>query len=129
MVTDDHLAVARAVDEVRSLFARYEAALVIGDVDAMNSMFWANPEVVRYGIADAQVGFDELVAWRRSQPALPPGRTLSDTVVAGVSSDVVVVSTSFAYPGSDVVGRQSQTWVRLPEGWRIVAAHVSEIPT
>ena len=25
------------------------------------------------------------------------------------------------------VGRQMQTWVRFPEGWRVVAAHVSVI--
>ena len=30
--------------------------------------------------------------------------------------------------GSPKVGRQSQTWVRLPEAWRVVAAHVSVIP-
>ncbi|MBN8889503.1 MAG: DUF3225 domain-containing protein, partial [Rhodospirillales bacterium] len=25
------------------------------------------------------------------------------------------------------VGRQLQSWVRMPEGWRVVAAHVSVI--
>jgi hypothetical protein len=25
------------------------------------------------------------------------------------------------------VGRQMQTWLRCPEGWRVVAAHVSVI--
>jgi hypothetical protein len=27
--------------------------------------------------------------------------------------------------GKTISGRQSQVWVRLPEGWRIVSAHVS----
>jgi hypothetical protein len=119
---------ARAAEEVRIEFERYERALVEGDVDTMNATFWSSPHVVRYGIDDMQVGADALAEWRAAQPPLPPGRTLHDTVVAAVGPDLVIVSTCFTYPGSSTVGRQSQTWARLADGWRIVSAHVSEIP-
>jgi hypothetical protein len=132
MVTDQAMTevrTARAAIEVRIEFERYEQALVDGDVDLMNAVFWASPDVVRYGIADSQVGAEALAAWRAAQPPLPTGRTLSDTIVSAVSPDVVIVSTCFTYPGRPLLGRQSQTWVRLPDGWRIVSAHVSEVPT
>jgi hypothetical protein len=125
---EEHSTAAGAAEEVRVEFERYEAALMADDVATMGAMFWASPQVVRYGIADMQVGAERLAAWRQEQPPLPPGRTLQDTVISAVSPDVVVVSTCFTYPGRPALGRQSQTWVRLAEGWRVVSAHVSEIP-
>ncbi|GAA3343271.1 oxalurate catabolism protein HpxZ [Amorphoplanes nipponensis] len=111
------------VAEVTAAFADYEDALVAGDVDRIVGCF--APEAVRFGIADHQVGVEEQTAWRRAQPPLPPGRWLKDTTIATYGTDVAVVTTLFGYPGSEVAGRQSQTWVRLPPGWRIVTAHVS----
>jgi hypothetical protein len=93
----------------------------------MKAMFWSSADVVRYGIADVQVGAEALAEWRVAQPPLPPGRTLHDTIVSPVTADVVIVSTCFTYPGRSALGRQSQTWVRLADGWRVVSAHVSEI--
>jgi hypothetical protein len=61
-------------------------------------------------------------------PVVPAGRQLRETVVVAVDDRTAVVSTVFGYPGSAVEGRQTQTWARLPEGWRIIAAHVSEVP-
>lgn len=111
-------------DEVRAAFEAYERALVANDVEAMLGFF--APGAVRYGIADQQVGLDEQRRWRLAQPPLPPGRRLKDTRVQLFGADVAVVTTLFGYPGSDVLGRQTQTWVRMPAGWRIVTAHVSE---
>ena len=112
------------VDEVAAEFAAYERALVDNDVDRILSFF--APEAVRFGIADQQTGLEEQARWRRAQGALPPGRRLNDTTIASYGRDVAVVTTLFGYPGSGVLGRQSQTWVRLIAGWRIVTAHVSE---
>ena len=81
---------------------------------------------LRYGIADQQAGLAEQRKWREAQPPLPAGRHLKDTEIRTYGGDLAVVTTLFGYPGSDVLGRQSQTWVRLDEGWRIVHAHVSE---
>ena len=110
--------------EVAALFARYEEALTRDDAEAVVAFF--APEAVRFGVADHQIGLAEQLAWRRAQPPLPPGRTLHDTTIAGYGADVAVVTTFFSYPGRVVAGRQSQTWVRMPQGWRIVTAHVSE---
>ncbi|MDT4993828.1 MAG: hypothetical protein QOH97_3720 [Actinoplanes sp.] len=115
---------AGVVDEVAAGFAAYERALVDNDVERILGFFAA--EAVRFGIADQQAGIEEQARWRHAQPELPPGRRLKDTTVLSYGDDVAVVTTLFGYPGSDVLGRQSQTWVRLPVGWRIVTAHVSE---
>ncbi len=128
VIRDAGDASAAAAAEVAVEFRRYEQALVRGDAEAMNAQFWSSPDVVRFGLSDMQVGSDALAQWRQSQPPLPPGRTLHDTRVTAVGADVVVVTTCFRYPGRAVLGRQSQTWAHLPEGWRIVSAHVSEIP-
>jgi ketosteroid isomerase-like protein len=112
-----------AVAEVAAAFEAYEQALVENDVDRIMSFFAA--DAVRFGIADQQSGHEEQRRWRLAQPALPPGRFLKDTTIQTYGESVAVVTTSFGYPGDTVLGRQSQTWVRLPEGWRIVTAHVS----
>ena len=110
--------------EVAAAFDAYERALVANDVPALLGFFAAG--AVRFGIADQQVGLAEQQRWRLAQPPLPAGRRLKDTNIQAYGPDTAIVSTLFGYPGSDVLGRQSQTWVRLPEGWRIVHAHVSE---
>jgi ketosteroid isomerase-like protein len=115
------------VEELTGAFHAYEAALVGRDLDTMARYFSDSCEVVRFGIADRQRGPKELAAWRAAQPPLPAGRTLAETTVTTFGDDVGVVTTLFTYPGRDLVGRQSQTWLREPEGWRIVHAHVSEI--
>ena len=110
--------------EVAAAFDAYEQALVDNDVDRILSFF--DEGAVRFGLADQQSGLTEQAEWRRAQPALPPGRRLKDTKIQGYGRDVAVVTTLFGYPGGDKLGRQSQTWVRMPQGWRIVTAHVSE---
>ncbi len=116
------------VAQVTAAFDAYEAALVAGDTAVLNELFWESPLTVRFGVGDAQTGHEALARWRAAQPPLPSGRTLDDTRVVGLGEDVAVVTTTFRYPGRPTVGRQSQTWVRMPEGWRIVSAHVSEVP-
>lgn len=112
------------IAEVTTAFEAYERALADDDVDAIIGFFAA--EAIRFGIADQQTGIEEQRAWRETQGGLPPGRRIKDTTIRGYGQSTAVVTTLFGYPGSSVLGRQSQTWVRLPEGWRIVHAHVSE---
>jgi hypothetical protein len=114
------------VAEVQAAFTDYEKALVAGDVGALDAWFWSSTQVTRFGIADQQTGAAELHAWRAAQPPLPPGRRLFDTRITTFGSDTATVTTMFDYPSAPQrPGRQSQTWVRFPEGWRIVHAHVS----
>ena len=112
------------IAEVSAAFEAYERALTANDVEGILSFFAGR--AVRFGIADQQVGLAEQAAWRHAQGPLPPGRRLEDTIIHAYGESIVIVTTLFGYPGRDVLGRQTQTWVRLPEGWRIVTAHVSE---
>ncbi len=114
--------------EVTALFARYEAALVGNDVAALDALFWQDARVIRYGIAENLHGAAEILAFRRVRPATGLARDLERTVITTFGRDFATASTLFrrtTSPGR--VGRQMQTWARLPEGWRIVAAHVSVI--
>jgi ketosteroid isomerase-like protein len=113
---------------VHAAFDRYERALAAGDVQVLTELFWDDPRCVRFGVADRQQGGAEITAWRAAHPSVPPGRELHETRVLAIDDRTAVVTTLFSYPGRPVEGRQSQTWVRLTQGWRIVAAHVSEVP-
>jgi ketosteroid isomerase-like protein len=124
-----HRNAPEVVAEIATCFAGYERALVTGDLDALAAYFDDADDTVRFGIADRQRGSAALAAFRAHQGALPPGRTLSETTIATFGADVAIVATLFTYPGRPVLGRQSQTWVRRGGRWKIVHAHVSEIPT
>jgi len=113
--------------EVNLLSDAYEAALLLNDLDTINDAFWSSPEVLRFGIDDMQVGIDELVAWRTSAEAVNPTRRITSKTVLALGPGVVAVDLTFKNGDDPMLGRQSQTWVRLPEGWRIVRAHVSVI--
>jgi ketosteroid isomerase-like protein len=113
------------VAQVRQVFTDYEAALVAGDNERLVEAFWDSPALVRFGLADRQAGAEPLRQWRMTQPPVAPGRRLSETTVATFGTDFAVVTTLFDYPDTAGTGRQSQTWVRTPAGWRIVSAHVS----
>jgi len=115
------------VAEVQVEFDRYEKALGDNDVAVLNSIFRNDPRTIRYGGTENLYGFAEIEGFRAART--PPGRrTISKTVISTYGRDHAVASTLFrraAMPGK--VGRQMQTWVRFPEGWRVVAAHVSFI--
>mgnify|MGYP000397713937 CR=1 FL=1 len=113
------------VAEVEAVFARYEAALVGNDVAVLDELFWDSPHTVRHGPGESLYGRDEILAFRRARPSAGLERRLARTVITTFGRDLATASTEFHRPGVPRVGRQSQTWVRLPEGWRVVAAHVS----
>lgn len=114
--------------EVEAAFAEYEAALVGNDVATLTRLFWQSPLTIRYGIAEILYGSDEIMAFRGARSPVGLARSLSRTVITTFGDDFATASTLFhrdTVPGK--VGRQMQSWARLPEGWRIVAAHVSLI--
>jgi hypothetical protein len=115
------------VAEVRAAFDRYEKALNDNDVPTLNATFRDDPRTIRYGGAEILYGYAEIKAFRTART--PPGtRTISKTVISTYGRDHAVASTLFHRPSQPgKVGRQMQTWVRFPEGWRVVAAHVSMI--
>ena len=116
------------VAEVTAAFERYEQALVSNDVATLNSLFRDDPRTIRYGGGENLYGHDAIKRFRAARSPLGLARTRSRTVITTYGRDVAVASTLFHRAASPrKVGRQMQTWIRFPEGWRIVAAHVSII--
>jgi hypothetical protein len=115
--------------EVEAAFARYEVALVTNDVATLEALFHDDPRTIRYGGGENLYGMDEIRAFRQARSPAGLERDLSRTLITTYGQDLATASTLFtrdSAPGK--IGRQMQTWVRLPQGWRVVAAHVSMIP-
>jgi hypothetical protein len=116
------------VAEVTAAFERYEKALVSNDVVTLNEIFRKDPRTIRYGGTENLYGYAEIAAFRTARSPAGLGRTLSRTVISTYGRDHAVASTLFHRPSvAGKIGRQMQTWVRFPEGWRVVGAHVSFI--
>jgi hypothetical protein len=116
------------VAEVKAAFDRYEKALTTNDVATLDSIFRDAPQTIRYGIAENLYGHAEIAGFRAARSPVGVMRSISKTVITTYGRDFAVASTLFAretVPGK--VGRQMQTWVRFPDGWHVVAAHVSLI--
>ena len=111
------------VAEVTAAFARYERALMANDVAVLNELFWDSPHTIRYGIGETAHGHGAIAAVRTRYKA--GQRSLNNTVITTYGADFATANTEFQRSDSGRIGRQSQTWLRLPEGWRVVAAHVS----
>jgi hypothetical protein len=116
------------VAKVTAAFERYEKALVSNDVATLNEIFRKDPRTIRYGGTENLYGHAEIAAFRTARSQVGLGRTLSKAVISTYGRDHAVASTLFHRPSvAGKIGRQMQTWVRFPEGWRVVAAHVSFI--
>lgn len=111
--------------EVCAVFARYEDALVHNRLEVLDELFWSSPHTIRYGAGENLHGIEAIRAFRQSRPSAGLARTLRNTVITTYGRDSATAMTEFIREGGTKLGRQSQTWVRLPEGWRVVAAHVS----
>lgn len=111
--------------EVAAVFAQYEDALVNNKVDVLDALFWNSPHTLRYGAGENLYGFEQIQAFRASRPPQGLARTVLKTVITTYGRDFATANIEFQRDGSPKIGRQSQTWLRLPEGWKVVAAHVS----
>ena len=111
--------------EVTAAFARYEQALVSNDVTVLDELFWNSPHTLRYGVTENLHGYEAIQAFRAGRPAQGLARTLENTVITTYGKEFATTNTEFRREGSAKTGRQSQTWMRTPEGWRVVSAHVS----
>ncbi|EIZ82706.1 hypothetical protein WYO_4580 [Methylobacterium sp. GXF4] len=124
MVIDDPAVKA----EVEAAFRAYEVALTTNDVATLEALFRDDPRTIRYGIGENLYGMEAIRAFRRARSPVGLERVLARTVITTYGRDFATAMTLFTRdnaPGK--TGRQSQTWVRFPEGWRVVAAHVSVI--
>jgi hypothetical protein len=110
--------------EVQAVFERYEQAAAHSDVAVLDELFWNNPLTLRYGIAENLYGFDSIQSFRASR-SKGVKRTLNNTVITTYGDDFATANTEFQSAGNPRNGRQSQTWIRTADGWRIASAHVS----
>jgi hypothetical protein len=113
----------QALAEVVAAFRRYEDALVVNDVDVLNELFWDDPLTLRYGISEILYGHDAIAAFRGARSPEGLAREVTRSVITSYGRDFATTNIEFRRGGRH--GRQSQTWARMKEGWRIVAAHVS----
>ncbi|MBD2090041.1 oxalurate catabolism protein HpxZ [Microcoleus sp. FACHB-1515] len=111
------------VAEVQAAFDRYEQALIRNDVAVLDELFWQSPHTIRYGATENLYGYDEIKAFRQGRLPVHLDRTLKNTVITTYGRDFATANTEFDRAGKQ--GRQSQTWMRTLQGWRVVSAHVS----
>ena len=126
-MTDRTPNIPEVVEEVRALFERYETALETKDVEVLDATFWRSPHTIRYALHENGYGFDEIHAHR---VARPPGPGIKEKrirlEILTLGRDIATVNLEFKVRGRDLIGRQSQSWVRFPElGWKVISAHVS----
>jgi hypothetical protein len=111
--------------EVTAAVDAYETALMDNDVQALDGAFWDSPHTVRLGVTENLWGFDEIAAFRIGRAGGSPPRTRLRTEITTFGADFAIANVEFQRDGSDKTGRQSQTWIRTPQGWKVAAAHVS----
>ena len=118
------------IAELEALYARYETALVANDADTLTEMFWASPHAMRFGATENLYGIDQIAAFRKGRSPLNLARKILRQSIVTFGRDFGSITLEFerTLEGKRIFGRQSQVWVRLTEGWRIVQAHVSLLP-
>lgn len=113
------------VAEVTAAFERYETALVTNDVAVLDELFWNSPLTLRYGVGENLYGYDAIAAFRGGRSSQGLARERRNTVITTYGRDFATANTEFTRASTSRIGRQSQTWMRTPDGWRVVSAHVS----
>lgn len=111
--------------EVTQAFNRYEQALVSNDVAVLDELFWNHPLTLRYGVNENLYGYEAIKAFRSGRPAQGLSRDVLRTVITTYGRDFATANIEFRRQNSERSGRQSQTWMRTAQGWRVVSAHVS----
>jgi hypothetical protein len=111
--------------ELSAAFEAYERALQANDIEGLNQLFWDSPLTLRYGVKELLYSHADIARFRRERGPVDQRRSLRNTRITTFGRDFGVANTEYLPSGSDRVGRQSQTWVRTDQGWKIVSAHVS----
>lgn len=115
------------VAEVGAAHDRYEAALSANDLAGMDALFWNSPLTVRHGPSGSQYGHAAISAYRKGPPKGQRPRTFVKVVVTAFGDDFATTNAEYTYPDGPQIGRRAQAWLRTEDGWRIAAAHVSDI--
>lgn len=115
------------LETVTAAFYRYEQALISNDIDVLDELFWRSEYTIRYGAGENLYGYAAIQHFRQARSSNGLDRRLQNTVITTFGKNMACCSTEFISKSSEKIGRQQQTWVRMTEGWRIVAAQVSTI--
>lgn len=121
MIVNDPTVLSEVTDAVDA----YEAALMANDVEALDGAFWNSPQTVRLGVAENLYGFAAIAAFRVGRAGGSPPRTRLRTEITTFGADVAVAHVEFRRDDTGKIGRQSQTWIRTADGWKVASAHVS----
>ena len=115
------------IAELETLYPKYEQALITNDVETLLAMFWDGEQVMRFGTTENLHGRAEIESFRKSRPAANLARTINRLDIVSFGRDFASITLEFTRttPTATIHGRQSQTWVRFPQGWKIASAHVS----
>lgn len=113
------------VAEVTTVCDAYETALMANDLDTLDALFWSSEETLRYGVSENLYGIDEIRAFRTGRSGGSPQRDVLRRVITTHGTDLATCNLEFVRPATGTRGRQSQTWIRTADGWKIAAAHVS----
>ena len=114
---------SQVLAEVSTQFQRYQDAVISNDIAVLNELFWDNALTLRYGAGENLYGHAAIAGYRSARNPAGLARQETKRVVTSYGRDYATTNIEFTRSGRH--GRQSQAWVRMPEGWRIVAAHVS----
>ena len=113
----------QAQAELTKQFERYQQAIIDNDVTVLNELFWNNALTLRYGVGENLYGHVAIASFRGARDPKSVARVVGKSVITSYGRDAATTNIEFVRAGRK--GRQSQAWIRMPEGWRIVAAHVS----
>ena len=125
MNTNMHINRPEVLAEVTIAFGRYERALVSNDIPVLDELFWDSPHTIRYGSGENLYGIDEIRAFRAARSPAGLAREVLRTQITTFGDSFATTHIEFRRVGSERVGRQTQSWIKLPEGWKVVSAHVS----
>ena len=117
--------IPEVVAELTAAFDAYESALTGNDIEALNKLFWNSPHTLRYGVRELLYGHAEIAQFRRQRGPVVQRRVLRNRRITTFGRDFGIANTEYIPHGSDKIGRQSQTWLRTDDGWKIASAHVS----
>jgi hypothetical protein len=114
--------------EVTEAFQAYERALVGNDLAVLDQLFWQSELTLRFGVAENLYGYEAIAKFRATRSPIDLTRDLMNTKITTYGRDIASANTEFRRKGATVTGRQSHTWIRTDNGWKIAVAHVSLMP-
>lgn len=112
-------------DELLETFWRYERALMADDVPTLDSLFEDSPYTLRGDAGGLLISHHAIAAFRRGRGGAPRRRV--DSVHIRVLSPDLATIIAVLRPAAGGRGQQTQVWRRGPDGWRVLAAHVSGV--